>query len=450
MSALLTLPETAPPQAVSAPGLLRRMIALAVRHELAGAGLSVADQAIVSGTNFVTSVIIGRLAGADDLGIYSLGMSVVFLARGVQDQLVTAPYQVRCQTRSGLRRAAYLGSTLTHHIALSLLVVLAFIGLAAAVRLGVGPVGLKSVVWVLAAAAPTLLLREFLRQIAFAHLKPGLACTLDAVVAVTQVGGMLALAYSGLLTVGGAIGISAGGCLLAALAWFCLKPERVRVVPGHLWRDWTENWDFGRWALASQLVGGAGLYLLPWVVALVDGIQETGLLAAGWTLVGVANAFVVGLASYLSPRAARAYAVGGVAALRSVLWMTAGLFSLSLGLFSVGAIVAGSLAAGLIYGDQFADAGPIVAVLAVTLWINSMAITAGNGLWAVGRPEANFKADMASLGVSAIVTVALVPSFGATGAAVALLAAGTADTLMRLHILRRILKDIDAAEGAAQ
>lgn len=435
----VTLPEPVTP--AGRPARTARLLAAALRPGAREAGLSVFDQAVVSGTNFVTSVVIGRAAGAEGLGVYSLALSVVLLARAVQEQLVAAPYLVRNQQKPKDSQAAFLGSVFAHQFALTALAVAAFVGLGIAVGNGIGPRGLGPVVWLLAAAAPAFLLREFLRQVAFAHLRPALAVAVDTAVAVIQVGGLLALAAAGVLTVPGAFAVMASGCLAAAAGWFFLQPVPVRFRRNAVLRDWKENWSFGRWALASQLVGGAGLYVMPWIVAAVDGEEATGLFAAGGTLVGIANMFVNGLANYLSPKAARAYADGGTPALRSVLRITALAFTTFLGAFALVAVVAGELAAGLVYGEGFTSAGPVVGVLALGLWVNSMAITAGNGLWAVGKPQANFRADVVGLAATAAATAALVPLFGgAIGAAVALLTGGFADAAVRAAILRRVLK----------
>lgn len=429
--------------AVSAdrPTPAARLFAVALRPEAREAGLSIFDQAVVSGTNFVTSVVIGRAVGAEGLGVYSLALSVVLLARAVQEQLVAAPYLVRNQQKPAGARPAFLGSVFAHQFAVSIVAVVAFVGLGIAVGNGVGPTGLRPVVWLLAMAAPAILLREFLRQVAFAHLRPLLAIGIDAMVAVVQIGGLLGLAAADVLTVPGAFAVMASGCLAAAAAWFFFQPVPVRFHRGAVLPDWKANWSFGRWALASQLVGGAGLYLMPWIVAAVDGEKATGLFAAGGTLVGIANMFVNGLANYLSPKAARSYADGGVPALRSVLRTTAVAFTAFLGTFALLAIVAGEFAADIVYGRGFTSAGPVVGVLALGLWVNSMAITAGNGLWAIGKPQANFRADIVGLITMVATTATLVPLFGgAIGAASALLIGGFADAAVRTAILRHALK----------
>src|SRR6185369_17376806 len=92
-------------------------------RELAGSsllkksGLSVVDQAVVSGTNFATSVLLGRFAVQEELGVYYLALSVIYFARGIQEQLVSAPYMIYCSRKRGRELEEYAGSSLVHQCA---------------------------------------------------------------------------------------------------------------------------------------------------------------------------------------------------------------------------------------------------------------------------------------------------------------------------------------------
>ena len=47
--------------------------------------LSLADQAVVSGANFFTTLLIARWSGPSQLGIYALGLSVLLSLQGFQE-----------------------------------------------------------------------------------------------------------------------------------------------------------------------------------------------------------------------------------------------------------------------------------------------------------------------------------------------------------------------------
>ncbi len=53
--------------------------------------LSLVDQGVVSATNFLTMILLGRTA-TQELGEYQLGFSIALLAMCVQNALITSPY----------------------------------------------------------------------------------------------------------------------------------------------------------------------------------------------------------------------------------------------------------------------------------------------------------------------------------------------------------------------
>jgi O-antigen/teichoic acid export membrane protein len=411
---------------------------------LKSSSLSVLDQAIVSGTSFVTSIIVGRCCGRDDLGVYYLALSIVLLVRGLQEQLVSAPYMIYCGRQEKEHQPRYAASSLLHQCVLSMLgvTILAIVALG-----GWTPAGIHSSLWLLLTAAPLLWMREYVRQLSFAHLDVRAAIVTDATIAFTQLGGLAYLAWLGELNVQTALAVMGICCGLASVSWLASGRQHFTLCWSAAWTDWLRNWTFSRWALASHLLACSSPYILPWIVALTHGERETGTLGACATLVGLSNMFLIGLANYLSPKAARAYADHGLPELKRVLRQTAIMFVAGLGTMSVAAFLIGNHVAALVYGPEFFDTRWIIGILSLSVLANSLGVTAGNGLWALERPSASFVADLCSLMVTIVATATLVPAFGPIGAALAALAGTSSDALIRAWTLKRTLREF-AAGGA--
>ncbi len=408
-------------------------------------GLSVIDQGVVSGTSFATSVLLGRFATQEDLGVYYLALIVVYFARGVQEQLVSAPYMIYCGRKEGRELAEYAGSALIHQCAV---MAATAVVLLVALLLGVLPGPVASAFWLLALAAPLMLMREFSRQMSFAHLDLARATALDVTAAGLQFFALFGLAMSGRLSVMNTLAVLALSSGVATIGWLATSRQGMIARAAATVRDWFHNWVFARWALASQLLASTTPYVMPWVIAVTHGEAQTGLLGACSTLVGLSNTFLQGLCNYLSPRAAQAFSRGGLSELRGVLVKTALLFAATLGGLAIAAFLFGEQVAMLVYGPQFVGAGPIISVLSLSVLANSLGVVAGNGLWAIERPSANFVADLCSLVVVVVTAIVLVPLWGPLGAATATLAGTASDAAVRLWILRLAMREL-AAEGAA-
>src|SRR6478609_1956108 len=135
------------PHAVGLLSRLARAISPVVTSPLLQkSGLSVLDQAVVSGTSFATSVLLGRFTSQEELGVYYLALSVVYFTRGVQEQLVSAPYMIYCSRRQGAALAEYAGSALVHQCVVMLATAIVLI---AALLLGVLPSGVATAFWLL-------------------------------------------------------------------------------------------------------------------------------------------------------------------------------------------------------------------------------------------------------------------------------------------------------------
>jgi O-antigen/teichoic acid export membrane protein len=408
---------------------------------LGNGAFAVADQAVVSACNFATSVLLGRMASQEDLGIYFLALSLFYFVRGLQEQLISAPFLIYSQKRPAGALAAYAGSTLVHQAGMSVAAMLGLVVLAAVLATGHGPQQFAAVVPVLLGAMPFLLLRDFVRQYSFARFEVRRALVFDATAAVLQVGGLALLAALGRLSVTTTYAVMAMACAGATLGWFLLARPPVAFRRSDVMADWRQNWAFGRWAVASQLIGCTMPYVMPWIVATSEGEQAAGVFGASSTLVGIANMFVLGLSNYLSPRAAQAYTVGGVPELQSVLKRIALLFVAALGSFSLITLVAGERLLALVYGDAFRGGEMIISLLALNLLVSSLGLTAGNGLWAMERPQANFAADITALLTTLAATAWLVPLYHTQGTAGAMLIGTAAGMLVRTATLLRLLHE---------
>jgi len=414
------------------------------RPALHKAGLSIFDQAIYSGTSFVTAVIVGRSLSTSDLGVYYLTLTIVMVLFGIQDNLVAGPYAIYSARRRGRELEGYTGSMWAHHAGLTLLAMLGIVGLLG-LAIATGAIDFLSGLAVLVVAAPLMLLREGIRRLTFARLSVPGAIVLDSAVSALQLGGLATLAYLGRITVPNVFAVMGVACAIASVCWFLLTRERPRPEMARVGEDWRHNWAFAKWAVLSWLTVDTVPFVMPWIVDLVAGKSATGLFGACGTLIGVTNILVVGTGNFLRPKAAQSFATGGVSALRFVLLTTGTLFAILFGLFTVCMVLAGDFLGSFVYGEAFRGTWPILTALAATVLTNSLGFTAMNGLWAVGRPRASLPADLMQMVVTFASAAILVGPYGAFGAALAALAGSIAGTLTKVTTLAWLMQSLEDA-----
>lgn len=355
------------------------------------------DQGIVSATTFATSILLGRLAGEEALGVFALGVSVTVLASAVQDSLVTVPYTF--YRRRVADPAAYAAGTLLHALTLAAIAGLAALGLATLLEPASGRPWLPPALRALAVAAPLCLLRDYARRLAFAHHRVGAATAMDGAASALLLAGIAGLAATGRLdgpTALIALGLGYG---LPALVWLALDRQRFDLRGARPREALTGHWRFGRMDLTARAAGVFQGYAVYWILAFLRLPEATGVLAACHMIGGIVNPLVLGINNVYMPRVADARQDGVEEVWRVVrkttLLLAAVLVpaTLLLGVFG-GPVVA------LVYGAEFSGHGLAVAILAVSVLVWAGEVTCVNGLRALDRPAAYAASSAVGLAVT--------------------------------------------------
>jgi O-antigen/teichoic acid export membrane protein len=411
--------------------------AIELRFPLLSRGfLSIFDQGIFSGASFLTAVLIGRATSPRELGLYYLVLSIILVATGVQEQIVSAPYLVYSKRRKGRELAEYAGSMWVHHVIITAVTLIVAL-VAILVLTLAGKIEIVPGLWAFFFAAPLLMFRQCVRRFTFASLEFKMAVALDALIAFVQLAGLTLLVYNGWLSLFRIFAVMGIACGVGCLGWYFLERPRLRFVRARLVSDWRNNWRFSKWALRTYILGNTTPQLMLWLLTAAVGPAATGLFGACNNLIGISNVFLGGVDNALTPQAAHAYATGGVKELRRVL-MIVGLFlAITMGGCFLFVLFTGDWLMVLIFGDSYRGTGAILIVLTASTLMHCLGTLAHNGLWAVDRPRSNFVADVCCLTVTLIVAAFLILPYGALGAAFATLAGITAAALVRSLTLLR-------------
>jgi len=398
---------------------------------------SIATQSVASGTNFLATIIIGRLAGKSELGTYVLGLTVVLLMIAAQNSLVSTPYTFFRQRAEGLGTAAYAGGTLIHHGVLSALGALG-LGVAGVILgLGSGFSQAVSLVIVVACILPFVLLNQFARGFSYAHHDVGRVLRIDMAVGALQISGLVSLGLADRLTALTAFGTLGAASGLVGITWFFVSRRGLSLDSETARRMLDRHWRFGRWDLLAVLAGYAQLYGVYWLLMLNGGSEAIGILAASFALVGVLNPLLAGVGNVLAPRVADAKARHGDAELWRVVRKAAILgVSLLAAPVALLALVGGSLME-LLYGNGYGGQGATVAIIALSRLAWWGVVAANSGLGALERSDTYFASKFVSLALTMGLGLPLIAMFGLPGAAAAMAVGGAVEAAINWVVLRR-------------
>jgi O-antigen/teichoic acid export membrane protein len=274
------------------------------------------DQVLISGTNFLTTVLIARALLPSVFGTFTLVYSALLLANIFQSTLITQAHNVLGANRTGEPYRRYTTST-----ALSQLMLL---GIEAAISLIVvlvaqwkGSPNTRLLMWV----APAIIawqLQEFIRRVLYTECRFAAAFWNDSISYGVQTILVAFLWFTKELT-----GVSAMFALTVTSAAAVIlglyqiqKSLEWNFDPSILF----ENWTFGKWLIGGELVQWfASLQLYLFLAAYMLGTHATGELKAAQTIFGPTRVFSFYLGTVLPIRFARALAKKGSQAVDSLL-----------------------------------------------------------------------------------------------------------------------------------
>jgi len=422
--------------------------------------IALCDQGIVSVTNFATAVIVGRVCGKGDLGVYSLALTLITIATGILSTLISAPYTVFAPRLVRSRRRRYLGSLFVHQSVLSLGFAL-FISVVARLGRWQGwlSIGASNVGTITAAVVVFMGLREFVRSVSFAELRVNWALSVDVIACIAQVAGMLCLVHWGTLTVSRTYTILGVSSALAAGCWLILHGAAFRLDRRFYLPDLKRNWDFGKWVLSSGLLWQAAGYMFPWILAAFHGSSVTGVWAACSAIVALGNPVLLGLSNYVLPKISNIYATAGVENMTRHVHRYSLLFIVLLAPVVIFMAILGERLLSGIYGQGFGGTRGILVLLSLNLLVVTLAKPYSQGLFSLECAKTDTFVNVIWVALMIVAGIPAVRSFAAVGAAATMLASGCMAVAIKImvfgrearsHLRARITLPADCVTGSAR
>jgi O-antigen/teichoic acid export membrane protein len=388
----------------------------------------------------MTTVLVGRLCGPSELGVYSLGFACIVLVSNLQDSLITGPFLVYRNWIANDRRSRYSGSTFVHQLVMSGIV-------AALLALGASTLGLARMspasapmIWTLAAMMPFISLYEFARKFCFAKLSMPAALAWDLVASVLQIGMLYLVWRRGQLSAATAMLAVGAAAAIAGTGWLVRNRAEFRLDWTCIWLDWQQNLAFGRWALLSQLIEVTNTYYVHWLLAFTLGTAATGLYAASMTIVQFAHPLTLGVSNILSPASARAFREGGQLAVRRVVGRGFALLAAAVGTYCLVVAFFGPEFLGSLFGREFNHDRSTLVALAGAALVGVASLAANAGLWALNRPRLSSLTSLVGLVVLVASSWLLVGRIGVLGAACSTLLSAAAVAAARSFIFLQLTR----------
>jgi O-antigen/teichoic acid export membrane protein len=276
--------------------------------------LTLADQGLIGGSNFLIGILLARQLLPEQYGAYALVFEIFMVLSIIYACLILEPMLVfgSAVYRDNFRQ--YFGVLLWMHLAIVLAVALLLAGSAwVAYELGRSP-SLSRALTGAMLAAPCVFLFWLVRRAFYVKLDPQTAVIGGVFYCAVQIGGTLIFYKLRLLSPLVAFLLMAAGALIAGIMLLArLKPSmELKPTGPTLLEVSRRNWGYGRWALACAVASwfcGNIFYVL---LSSFRGLADTGALKALLNLASPPGQVFAALSMLTLPYAARSHQQSGV------------------------------------------------------------------------------------------------------------------------------------------
>jgi O-antigen/teichoic acid export membrane protein len=385
------------------------------------------DQGLISGSNFLITILLARWLAPEQYGAFALAFSVFLLLAGVHESLVTEPMMVFGPSSYGNRRREYLGAVLWIEGVLGFVFLGTLLSATFIARHFAASGDFAGALAGLSVSTPCVFLFWVGRYSFYLDQRPGRAATGSALYSAILLAGTTLVFRRGVLSPFTAFMVIASGALSTAVFMLVrVKPVLKRGGDPGLESVWKTHWHYGRWALGTAgmrwIPGNASYALTGTLLGLADVGTLKALLNFFLPLGQVASSFGLVFLPYLSRlfgREGRSATKAPVRLLALVYLGGGSLYWLLLTVFRVPFLR-------FLYGGKFLDSARLIpwvccgAVLTVVSYVPSM------GLRAIQSPRSIFAAYCAAAAVSVVFGTVAIWLYGLAGAIGSFVLSGTA------------------------
>lgn len=395
---------------------------------------SFADQILISGVNFLTTVLLVRALGLQEFGTYSMVMIGVQFLAGLQMAGILAPMMSLFDQRASVPAPAYLATVLLHQAALLAAVVIAVL---IAVALA-GTALPKSVDVTLACGLVVATqIQDLARRFFYVTERPAHAFGSDVIAYGCRLAALALLAFTGSLTISLTWIVVIAACA-AALLPFVPDAMRANARSQDVKAVTERHRGIAGWLMANNFVGWFGD--AGFVLFMIGGLVGTAELGAVWavfSVVLVVNLLLQSIENFVPSAATQALMQGGNAALRGYINRMSRLgVVLILGTVAVLMLLADPLM-NLVFGRTFPDQLWIMAILGANQALVHVTMVVTAGLRAIAGVRQMFVAQAVASAASLALVWPMTAAWGVIGALLTLLLVRLVLTVQLVILLRK-------------
>jgi O-antigen/teichoic acid export membrane protein len=407
--------------------------------------LAVTDQALISASNFLVSLLLARWLEPKQYGAYALTFSAYLLLYSCFQALIIEPFCVFGAAEYEQQYRTYLGALgrLQAVVSLACVVVLGTLALVCAT--------VPRFYWAFSAmaglviASPLLLAFTLARAATYVVLSPREAVRAGAIYCGVLLASLACVTYTGALSAGTAFLVMGFASAVVTVRLVSKMRPLWSSTEFSLGRVVRKHWSFGCWELAKVGSDWVCENICYMIAGAVLGVSEVGTLKALTTLFLPLNQTLTALRRIFLPHLARKFLHKGDDATRESVKLLTLLYLSGAVVYGVAATILAPRLVPLLYRNKFPAIVGLVPWFAGLLLFSIPVHALDMGLRAVRLPKAIFRSSVMAATAQVLVPLPLARLFGLRGLIVGNVVSG----VIFLTTMTRSLRKLDPVLSGA-
>ena len=405
-------------------------------------GLSVLDQGLTSGAGFLLNLFLARWLTSEAYGAFAVIFAILVFMSSFQNVLVLEPMAVLGPARYSAEMTRYLQGQLKVN-AVVVVFLSGLILMASRVMVALNTQQPLVVATVSSAAAiPFLLLFWMVRRVCYVVQRPAIAVWASGGYMAFTLAGLYLLHTTGWLDIGRAFLLVAAASMLAVLV--PLRQLRLLETDERAAYSWksvvAENWNYGRWVMASAILYPLSNQAQTYLTAAMIGLGAAGILRAMQIPAQVMTQIVIATALLMLPAMSQEFGLGRTERLRKkallstfALTVMALVYALVLWMFA-------KPVEHILFAGKFAAYAWLIPLLGLVPLFTAFGTGLSMGLRAAQKPQLDLIANAVAAPIAILSAVVFIKLWGISGAALSLVAGAAAMGAVLFWLFIRLSK----------
>jgi O-antigen/teichoic acid export membrane protein len=401
--------------------------------------LSVLNQVVSSGTNFVLALYLVRVLTTSDFGLYGIGFAITLLYAGVGDALFLTQMVVHVPDKAPQDRLPYAA-----RILVALIMFCALTAIVAGVIILMGGAWSQlinkhvSLIYSIVIASIAYIIKDFFVRHSYTARKESWALWVNVAVAVT-LASLLWIHFQFEIAFDSerALWIYAASNMVGALVGFALVRLPILTVRlREVFHDVREAWVGGRWALGGVAVTWTQTQAYMYISALFLGPAGVAYANAARLFITPAIFLVPAIGQIVAPRLAALRASNPQRMMQIGILFTTGLIAFSM-LYSITLLGMIDVIKPILIGAKYADITPLVAAWCLVLVFQFSRSGTGIVLLVMKEFRLITLVNLASLVVAIVAALILMKAIQVQGA---ILGTALGELMLSVLLYREVMR----------